>query len=96
MNSPPTVVGGAPVIRWTVIDARHRPTGAWKHIVAGVLQRPAAGLAICRHDGEDAYYLFGCDERWNSITDSWHVTLDDALSRAEQEYEGVSKTWNVA
>jgi len=58
-----------------------------------VLQGPAAGLAICHHEGEDCFYLFGCDSSWNTVTDTWHQSLDDALAQAEFEYEGVSKTW---
>jgi hypothetical protein len=42
-----------------------------------------------------AYYLFGCDAEWNTVTDTWHKTLEEALEQAEFEYEGVSKTWNV-
>lgn len=96
MKQPPVLIGGARVIRWSPIDAQHRPTGNCKHIVSGGLQCPAAGLAICQYEGEDAYYLFGCDAEWNTITDTWHLTLEDALDQAEFEYEGVSKTWNGA
>jgi len=83
------------VIRWSVIDERHRPTSSCQQVVDGELQGPAAGLAICRHDDEEACYLFGCDEEWNAVTDTWHETLEKALQQAEFEYEGVSETWNV-
>ena len=95
MEHPPQLVGGARVVRWSAIDRRHRPTGNCRQIVAGELQGPAVGLAICQYDGEDAYYLFGCDAVWNTVTDTWHATLEEALGQAEFEYEGVSKTWNV-
>jgi len=95
MEPPPEVVGGARVIRWSVIDQRHRPTSNCQKVVDGELQGPTAGLAICRHDGNEAYYLFGCDEQWNAVTDTWHETLEKALQQAEFEYEGVSATWNV-
>ncbi|MBM4018279.1 MAG: hypothetical protein FJ288_08130 [Planctomycetes bacterium] len=95
MKQPPELVGGAKVVRWSAIDGRHRPTGNCRHIVAGVLQGPAAGLAICQYEGETAYYLFGCDPEWNTVTDTWHESLEDALEQAEFEYEGVSETWNV-
>ena len=64
-------------------------------VVAGVLQGPAAGLAICQYEGETAYYLFGCDDEWNTVTDTWHEALEGALEQAEFEYEGVSRTWVV-
>lgn len=51
-----------------------------------------AGLAICQYEGEDAFYLFGCDPEWRTVTDTWHQTLDGAKSQAEFEYEGVGKT----
>ncbi len=95
MNQPPEVIGGARLFRWSVIDDRHRPTGNCRQIVAGVLQGPAAGLAICQDEGEAAYYLFGCDSEWNSVTDTWHETLEAALEQAEFEYSGVSGTWIV-
>jgi hypothetical protein len=95
MKEPPNLVGGARLVRWSVIDDRHRFTGNCRQIVAGILQGPAAGLAICQYAGETAFYLFGCDAEWNTVTDTWHETLKDALKQAEFEYEGVSGTWNV-
>jgi hypothetical protein len=93
MKKIPTKVGGARVVLYTPIDERHRHTGNCKQIVAGTLMGAAAGLAICRYEGEDCYYLFGCDEDWNTQTDTWHETLGDAKAQAEFEYEGVSATW---
>jgi len=52
-------------------------------------------LAICQYEGETAYYLFGCDADWNTVTDTWHETLEGALQQAEFEYEGISRTWIV-
>jgi hypothetical protein len=95
MKHPPELLGGARVVRWSAIDGRHRPIGGCRQIVAGALQGPAAALAICQYKGETAYYLFGCDPEWNTVTDTWHENLEDALGHAEFEYEGVSQTWNV-
>ena len=81
------------MICYSPIDERHRFTGACKQIVAGQLMGAMAGLAICQYEGEDAFFLFGCDQEWNSLTDTWHQTLDDAKHQAEFEYEGVSNTW---
>jgi len=95
MNQPPELLDGAKVVRWSAIDGRHRPTGGCRQIVAGVLQGQVAGLAICQYEGQSAYYLFGCDPEWNTVTDTWHESLNDALEQAELEYEGVSGTWDV-
>lgn len=97
MKPCPPIVGGAQVVCYTSIDERHRFTGRCKQLVAGQLMGPMAGLAICQYEHETAFYLFGCDADWQSVTDTWHKTLDDAKHQAELEYEGVSHTWiNVA
>ena len=56
---------------------------------------PARGLAICRYDGEDGYYLVFCDALWEAVTDTWHETLEAAMRQAEFEYVGVSGTWQA-
>ncbi|MCA1619338.1 MAG: hypothetical protein LC795_08530 [Acidobacteria bacterium] len=93
MKKAPGVMGGAKVLLYTPIDERHRPTDGCQHFVGGWLMGPAAGLAICRYGGDSAAYLFGRDENWESVTDTWHETLEEAKSQAEFEYEGVSATW---
>jgi hypothetical protein len=92
VGTAPEQSGGARVLLYTAIDERHRPTGNCRQIVAGVLQGPAAGLAICQYDGEDCVYLFGRDERWSIIMDTWHPTIEEAKRQAEFEYEGVAAT----
>lgn len=89
----PKEIGGARVALYTPIDERHRHTGNCKQIVAGVLMGSSAGLAICQYQGEDAFYLFGCDANWETVSDTWHETLEDAKAQAEFEYEGVNATW---
>jgi hypothetical protein len=93
MSKCPEIVGGAKVILYTRIDDRHRHTGNTKQIVGGAVLQPAHGLAICQYEGENSFYLFGCDEQWNSVSDTWHASVEDAMSQAEFEYEGVSQTW---
>ncbi len=93
MGPAPEQIDGAKVLLYTPIDVRHRPTGNCRQVVAGVLRGPAAGLAICRYDGEEGFYLFGCDEGWSSVTDAWHQSIEKAKEQAEFEYEGVSSTW---
>ena len=95
MNLPPTPFGEDKVVMWSVIDDRHRHTHSCRHVLAGELQEAAAGLAICKSDEEGAYYLFGCDAEWNTITDTWHETLADAIRQAESEYAGIQATWNT-
>jgi hypothetical protein len=87
----PQFVDGRRVVCYSPIDARHQPTGNTVNIVGGMVLGPAAGVAICQ-DG-DAYFFIGCDENWDALSDSLHLTLEEAKRQAEFEYAGVSKTW---
>ncbi len=77
---------------YSKIDERHKHTGNCKQIVAGELMGASIGLAICQYENESSFYLFGCDEKWNTLTDTLHETLEEAKDQAEFEYEGVSQT----
>lgn len=76
VSAVPLFLGGLPVVAYAMVDARHGSTGGAAGFMRGEPFMPAA-LAICR-DGEDGFYLFGCDAEWNPVTDTWHQTLDDA------------------
>jgi len=92
-KATPASIGNAKVIAFTAIDQRHHPTGACRHIVAGKLQGPVAGLAICKYEADPGYRLLYCDREWNTITDTRHDSVEDAKHQAETEYTGVSSTW---
>ena len=93
---PPSEIDGATVLFFTAIDDRHRPTGKCRHFVSGQLQGPAAGLAICRYDEQGGAYLFYCDEDWQTITDTFYDSVEEAKRQAELEYDGVAQTWQSA
>jgi hypothetical protein len=93
MGPAPRQIGSAEVVCFTPIDGRHRPTGNCRQVVGGVVQGPAAGLAVCRYPDAEGYYLFSCDAAWACVTDTWHQTVEDAKAQAEFEYAGVSATW---
>jgi len=96
MKPAPLQIGGARVVAYTAIDHRHRATGRTKQIVEGKEVGPAAGLAICQYANDTAFYLFGCDANWISVTDAWHRSIEDARDQAEFEYVGSSHTWVYA
>ena len=93
MKAFPTNFGDERVICYSPLDERHTFTGGCRQIVAGQLLGQMAGLVICQSPESGGFYLFGCDDDWSVVTDTWHETLDDALHQAEFEYVGVSSTW---
>src|SRR6185312_8227040 len=93
MIPAPRIIGGYKVVVYSTIDSRLRPSGCCKHTVAGVVQGPAKGLAICEPKPDEGAFLFGCDGHWNVQTDSWFDSIEDAMYQAEIEYTGVRRTW---
>lgn len=93
MDLVPAEINGAGVLLYVRLDERHRATGRCNHAINGVPAPAFAGLAICQYVGDDSYYLFYCDERWQAVTDTWHSSLDDAKAQAEFEFQGVTTTW---
>jgi hypothetical protein len=85
-----------PVLLFSRIDERHRPTGSCTHIRSdiGVLG-PAWGLAICKPRDGQGYFLYRCEDDWMPVTDTWHETIDDAKHQAQFEYEGIESTWQL-
>lgn len=94
MSPIPDTIDDARVICASPIDVHHLHTGACVHRVRGVVVGPMAGLAICQYGEEDApgFYLFGCDQEWNCITDTYHGSMDEALRQAGFEYAGIRET----
>lgn len=86
-------IDGAMTLFYTVLDDRHTKTENTRHFVYGQLIEKINGLAICKYDNDLGYYLFGCDEAWNSITDTYHDSIEDAKEQAEFEYKNSMTTW---
>ena len=84
-------VGGASLQFFVVLDSRHTYTGNTKQYVADQLLGPMSALAICQYDHDPGYYLFGCDLEWNTITDTYHETCEDAFEQASFEYAGLER-----
>lgn len=85
-------VGGAKVILYTSVEEREA-TGKTEHTHIGKSANPTVGLAICKYENEDGYYLFGCDLNWESGTDTLHESVEEAIEQAEWEYGDLSGAW---
>ena len=88
-DETPKEVGGAEVLKFAEITAEVVPTGATRHIVAGVPSGPAGALAIAHHPGQAGIYLFYLDQAGQLVTDTWHLSVEDAQRQGEFEYEGL-------
>jgi hypothetical protein len=100
VGPPPNTVERARLICFSPIDERHRCTSRSSVNCCGRLG-PIAGLAVYQEEqgpfeGQGPFYLFGCDSDWNPMWDTCHQTVEDARGAAEEEYQGISQTWEVA
>ena len=89
----PKMIGEAKILLAIRIDDKFVHTGNTQQFVDGQLLGPMYGLAICTYDNGESFYLFGCNEAWESITDTFHTTIEEAMDQAEFEYEGTSGHW---
>lgn len=88
----PDTIGNAQVICYAVVNLSV-PTGNTEHFANGKLLEAAYGLAICKYEKDNGYYLFSCDYNWVEFADTWHETIEDAKDQAEFEYAGISDNW---
>jgi hypothetical protein len=94
MTPAPSEVDGAKVIATAVIEGAVRPTGGTIHRGPDGVIPSASALAIV--EGEAGIYLLYCDREWQVLTDTWHVSVDNAKAQAEFEYAGISAKWKEA
>ena len=80
----PTELDGCRVIRWLLLNS----------LTSREFEgRPIEAVAICHAEAEDAYYVFGCDKGWRTLTDTWHKTFTEAQRQADYEYPGAQGRW---
>jgi hypothetical protein len=90
----PPRISDAKVLWFTPIDHRHEHTGSTVHSINGARIGLPAGLAICQYEHhEGGFYLFNCDENWETETDTWHESIEHAKEQAEFEFKGAKETW---
>ncbi|MCP5022866.1 MAG: hypothetical protein GY930_13970 [bacterium] len=78
-------------MRWSPVDDRHHRRDGRNYSISGRTQSPVSRAAICGDpDGTGFFFFFGCDSDWNSITDTWHLTLNEAIQQAEFENDAIS------
>jgi len=96
MESPPEQIEGARTICWVALDRQQLSTdSAGRCWDKGTPVGPTAGLAICRDEKDGGFYLFCCDETWNTIADTCHNTLEQGQGQAEVEFPGTLAAWRV-
>lgn len=94
MKHPPTKIDGARVL-WWASTAGIAKTDACTFRDGDRVQNSFAALAIAQYDGASGYYLFLCDESWETQNDTDHLTVHEARKFAEALYPEVSIRWHT-
>jgi hypothetical protein len=50
-------------------------------------------ISVCQYDPEEGLYLFGCDKDFNTHTDFYYDTVEDALDDAKRIYHIENIEW---
>jgi len=50
-------------------------------------------LSVCQYDDHSGFYLFGCDEEFNTYTDFYFDDIDVALEDAKRLYQIDNIEW---
>lgn len=95
MGSAPRKLGGGEVLFYTSIADQYRRSVDNRLWSGDRQQWLIVGWAICKLPGEEGYYLFGCDENWRTMTDSWHLSLDEAKAQAAYDLGGADIVWRT-
>jgi hypothetical protein len=85
VKEPPRRLDGARVLKFADISG-WTPTGRTRHFRDGRQVTHFASLAIAQYESDPGFYLFYCDDDWNVVTDTYHDTIDGAVSQAEFEF----------
>jgi hypothetical protein len=92
MKPCPAFIDGTEVVCYAKIPAPTKSDDD-SFMVASGLQGPLCWAVVTHYADDNSFYLFGCDRAWQVITDSYHATLNDALTEASYEYEGIGNEW---
>jgi hypothetical protein len=77
------------------LGATHQATGKTRHF-RGAVQLPIPSeLRIVKYRDDPGYYLLYCDDEGVELTDTYHVTIEGALSQAEWEFQVKPTEWTV-
>jgi hypothetical protein len=87
-----------PLLRRRIrLGPQHQPTGKTRHYHGNTLLPAPYELRIVKYlDSNDpGCYLFHCDASGTEFTDTYHETVEDAMSQAEWEFGVKQDEWEI-
>ena len=87
---------GPQLLRRIALTSAHGPTGKTRHFYGNELLPPPKELRIVQYNSDPGYYLLYCDESGNQMTDTYHLSVKDAMDQAEFEFGITADEWSEA
>lgn len=91
---PPTILDGARVVSYAVVDDSVVYVEGNTLYVDGELLGPVPRLAIGQDPGANRHLLFHCDSRWRVLGVAEYESAEQAKSKAELSYPGIGSRWS--
>jgi hypothetical protein len=78
------------------LTEKYQPTGRTVHRRDGALIRVPSALAIAQLAGDPGFYLYYFDSNGKELTDTYHLTIEQAQKQASFEFGVEESDWRSA
>ncbi|MEW4488924.1 hypothetical protein AB1L42_12630 [Thalassoglobus sp. JC818] len=82
-------------LRRIQLTLANRPTGNTRHFGGGEFLPVPAELRIVQYENDAGFYLFYCDKTGLKITDTYHDSIEQAMTQASFEFTIHEDEWEV-
>lgn len=83
------------ILKEVALGAEHKPTGRTRHY-SGEQEIPTPSLLkIAKYEDAEGFYLLYCAADGTELTDTFHETLESAVSQAEWEFGIRPNEWQT-
>jgi hypothetical protein len=89
----PNEIDGANMICYLILESSHIKTHKTSHWVGGQLIKEVYSLAICNYTNDNGFYLYRCNQNWETLADTYHDTIEGAKNQAEFEFTNTIDCW---
>lgn len=88
MDTPPARLDGADVLHY-VVSRR----GGFYDIEGAEPPERVVAMAICRYKGSGDLYCFGCNARWDVVSDVDCASIEEGMRIAADQARGEALDW---
>ncbi|MVN23496.1 hypothetical protein [Mucilaginibacter arboris] len=65
----------------------------FNNVIINDIQTSIEYIVVCQYKDDSGFYLFGCDKNFNTQTDFFYDSIDEALEDAKRLYQVQNIQW---